>query len=220
MTRIFIEDDYESFSDFHDRDWLGKQFNLTKGSRIEQQVSSFGFAWWGHARAFVLPWIFVGSVHDLIQQGPLSAKPTKQAIWDDFLEVDGFKAALWKVAESSYCGLYYAYELLIVSVVNACLAKPVSVSHREFNTFMTSHFGQKISTRLWSDPHISTAREVRNCLVHAGGAASAKLLRMQKLPKINENQIMISASDVRDLYSVLKARVELLISHEISAPAS
>ena len=220
MTRIFIEDDYESFADFHDKDWLIKQFDLTKGTRIEKQVSTFGYAWWGHARAFVLPWLFVGSIHDLIQQNPLSTNPSKQAIWDEYLKINGFKAALWKVAESSYCGLYYAYELLLVGVVNAYLEKPTSVSHPGFSASVTSRFGQKLSTRLWSDPHISTAREVRNCLVHNGGAASAKLLRMQNLPMIDRGQIMISASDARVLYSLLKTRVELLIKHESSTLGS
>jgi len=45
MTRIFIEDDYDSFADFHDKGWLIEQFDLAKGSHIEKQVSSFGYAW-------------------------------------------------------------------------------------------------------------------------------------------------------------------------------
>ncbi|KQX99749.1 hypothetical protein ASD22_05815 [Rhodanobacter sp. Root480] len=218
MTRIFIEDDYDSFADFHDKGWLIEQFDLAKGSHIEKQVSSFGYAWWGHARAFILPWLFIGSIHDLIQQNPLSKNSTKQAIWDEYLKINGFKAALWKVAESSYCGLYYAYELLLVGVVNALLEEPASVAHRGFNVAVTSHFGQKLSTRLWNDPHISTAREIRNCLVHNGGAASGKLLKMQNLPMIDQGQIMISASDARALYSMLRVRVQLMIKYETSVP--
>ncbi|MCR6663819.1 MAG: hypothetical protein NVV60_11925 [Luteimonas sp.] len=214
MTRIFIEDDYDSFADFHDKDWLLKQFELTKGTRIEAQLSAFGAAWWGHARAFFLPWLFIGSIHDLMTQNFHVRNSTKQELWDEYLKVHGFKAALWKLAENSYCGLYYAYELLIVDVINTELEQPTRVTNRDFNQKISSHFGQSIGSRLWNDPHISTAREVRNCLVHNGGIASQKLLGMQELPMIDNHRIMISASDTRELYSTLKDRVQLLVEQE------
>ncbi len=216
MTRIFIEDDYESFADFHDKEWLLKQFELTKNTSIEGQLSSFGASWWGNARAFVLPWLFIGSVHDLMANNLTARESTKQELWNEYLKINGFKGALWKLAENSYCGLYYAYELLLVGVLNTALEQPIRVTDRGFSKSVLSHFGGVIGNRLWNDAYISTAREVRNCLAHNGGKASHKLLRMPSLPMIDDNQIMISASDTRALYSILKTRVELLAQFETS----
>lgn len=220
MTRIFIEDDYESFADFHDKEWLLAQFQLTKSTPIEIQLSSFAASWWGHARSFCLPWLFIGSIHDLVEGELLVRNSTKQEFWDRYLEIDGFKAALWKLAENSYCGLYYAYELLLVEIINMSLDERTRVTDRKFNSQVINHFGATLGNRLWNETSISTAREVRNCLVHNGGKATDKLLNRQSLPMIDDGQIMISASDTRALYSALQSRVEQLIKFEISRYSS
>ena len=219
-TRIFIEDDYESFSDFHDREWLKTKFDLTKDTHLEEQVSKFAASWWGQARSFFFPWLFIGSISELLKSNPLSASPTCQELWDEYKKIDGFKAGLWKLAENSYCGLYYSYETLVVSALNMQRTKPIRVTDRDFLEAMRQHFGEPLANKLWNDQSISAARESRNCIIHNGGLATKKLLNMQGKPMIDSNQILISATDTRSLHSTLKVKVDDLISFELARVGS
>lgn len=215
VTRIFIEDDYESFSDFHDREWLQVKFEQTKNSHLHDLVSRFAASWWGQARSFFLPWLFIGSIADLIASNPLSRNPSTQELWDEYKKIDGFKAALWKLAENSYCGLYYAYESLVVETINLGSKEQKRVTDRDFLDLVRDHFGEPVANRLWNDQSVSATRESRNCLIHNDGRATAKLKKMQGKPMIDDGQILISASDTRALHELLKPKVDELISFEL-----
>ena len=82
---------------------------MSEGSLIEGIVEDFASHWWGASRAFVLPWLLVGSVFDATSFADGKIK-SKQELWDKYMENNAFKAALWKTAESAYGSIYYAYE--------------------------------------------------------------------------------------------------------------
>lgn len=62
MKKIFIESDFKSFEDFHDKRWFSDLFDLFDGSEIVDEVEGFLIHWWGASRAFTLPWLLVDGV--------------------------------------------------------------------------------------------------------------------------------------------------------------
>ncbi len=56
------------------------------------------------------------------------------------------KAAPWKTAEGAYSSVYYAYENLLVNVLNANLEHKVRVTDREF-----THMFRAFLESLWQE---------------------------------------------------------------------
>jgi hypothetical protein len=129
---------------------------------------------------------------------------SRQDVWNEYLKYNEFQGALWKLAESMYCSIYYAYENLIVNILNKIKNTKIRVTDRDFNKVLIEVCGDKLAQRIWNSSFISVSREVRNCIVHNGGKPSDRLLKMKSLPLIRNENILISASDTRMLYNTLK----------------
>ncbi|MBY0474544.1 MAG: hypothetical protein K2Q13_05725 [Nitrosomonas sp.] len=212
MKQIFIESSFSSFADFHDDKWYEKLFSLSEGLAIESAVEDFSSHWWGASRAFVLPWFLVSGVFEASNGGG-GEVTNKQELWDKYLHINSFKGALWKAAEGAYGAVYYAYENLVVNILNADRKSPCRVTQRDFNSIVSESFGNSVASKVWSNGFVAVSKEVRNCLVHRGGKASPALLKMKPLPMIEGADILISASDARMLHEQLKPKVVLLIEH-------
>jgi len=129
MKTIFIESDLSSFEDFHDGEWLKQVFELVKGTVGEDIALAFVSHWWGSARAFVLPWLLVNGVYDSVYS-TIPPDKSRQDVWNEYLKFNEFQGALWKLAESMYCSIYYAYENLIVNVLNRIKNISIRVTDR------------------------------------------------------------------------------------------
>lgn len=214
MKTIFIESDLSSFEDFYDSDWVVELEQLVKSTDIEGIVEDFTAHWWGSARAFVLPWLLVNGVYDSVN----TFRPTvasRQDLWNEYLKTYTFRAALWKLAEGMYCSIYYAYENLIVNLLKEIRVETIRVTDWGFNKELTAVYGDKFADRIWNTNFISVSREVRNCIVHNGGKPTDKLLRMKPHPYISGGDILISASDTRELYKELKPLIREVISESL-----
>lgn len=219
MKQIFIESDFSSFSDFHDGEWYEKLLSLSEGLVIESAVEDFSSHWWGASRAFVLPWLLVDGVFDASNGGGGEVK-NKQELWDNYLNINSFKGALWKTAEGAYGAIYYAYENLVVNVINTDRKSPCRVTQRDFNSIVSESLGNSVASKVWNNSFVAVSKEVRNCLVHCGGKATPTLLKMKPLPMIESKDILISASDVRNLHEQIKPKVVLLIEYYASQASS
>jgi hypothetical protein len=203
MKTFFIESNLSNFEDFHDGEWLKQVYQAVKDTSCESIAEEFISHWWGSARAFILPWLLVNGVYD----GVYSLVPpdkSQQDVWNEYLTHVEFQGALWKLAEGTYYSIYYAYENLIVNILNKIKGTGIRVTDREFNKVLTEVYGDKLALKIWNSSFISVSREVRNCIVHNGGKPSTRLLRMKPLPPIRDGNILISASDTRFLYDTLK----------------
>lgn len=207
MKKIYIENNVNSFKDFHDSKWFDNLFSLVDGSEIVDEVDDFSAHWWGASRAFVLPWLFVDR---LFKSNPVQSK---QEYWNEFQRSNAFNASLWKIAEGAYCSIYYAYENLVVNLLNKRRSTPVRVTDKKFYLMLRDEVGEPLADKIWNESSVAVAREIRNCLVHRGGHASPKLLKMKPLPRIENKEILISATNVRSLYSDFKPRVMRLVQH-------
>lgn len=215
MKQIFIESDYSSFEDFHDNQWYESLYMAVENLEIKQAFEHFSAHWWGASRAFIMPWLLVGGVYDATYGGGGTSKD-KQELWNQYLKINAFKGALWKTAENAYNSTYYAYEHLIVNLINLHRDTPTRVTDNSFNALVSQSFGESLAGKVWNNSLVSVAKETRNCLVHCGGQASPKLKKMKPLPKIENHDILISANDVRKLSEGLKPMVMLLIKHYAS----
>ncbi len=214
MKTAFIESDYSSFRDFHDGAWYKKIFDAVSGSHIEISVEEFATHWWGTSRAFVLPWLLVTGVYDAAKGSNVCSK---QDLWQKYLEINAFSGSLWKTAGNAYIGIYYAYECLLVNVVNSRLTDNIRVTDKKFGSVVSRQFGASVASKVWNCSAVSMPKEIRNCLVHNGGKATSKLLKMKPLPTIDHDNVLISASDVRALHQALKPCVELIIESYTNA---
>ena len=205
MKTVFIESNLSSFEDFHDKEWFKKVYELAKDSAIHEIAEEFVSHWWGNARAFILPWLLVNGVYDSIYTAiPILPDKSRQDFWNEYLKHQEFQGALWKLAENTFCSIYYTYENLIVNALSKMQNVKTRVTDRDFNKTLTEVYGEKFANRIWNDSYIAVSREIRNCIVHNGGKASERLSRMGPLPLIKDGDIMISASDTRKLYQSLK----------------
>jgi len=210
MKQIFIESDFSSFSDFHDGKWYEKLFGLVEGLPIVPAVEDFSSHWWGASRAFVLPWLLVDGVFEASNGGGGEVK-NKQELWDRYLQINSFKGALWKTAEGAYVAIYYAYENLVVNIISDIRQSTCRVTDRNFSSIVSESLGNSVASKVWNNSVVAVSKEVRNCIVHRGGKASPALLKMKPRPKIENEDVLISASDVRNLHEQLKPKVLLLI---------
>ncbi len=205
MKTIFYETDISSFEDFHDSDWVQKIITLVKGTDIEPVAEEFVSHWWGCAKAFVLPWLLVNGVYDSVYSAILfPPNKSRQDVWNEYLQHNEFKGALWKLAEGMYCSLYYAYENLVVNTLIKIKNRRIRVTDQDFKKVLVEVYGDKFTHRIWNDNFIAVSREIRNCIVHNVGKSSPRLQKMSPLPLIKKGNILISASDTRMLYNTLK----------------
>ena len=219
MKTIFVESDLSSFEDFHDGEWLEKVFESVKGTWLESIVEEFAAHWWGSARAFILPSLLVNGVYDSVDTiVPLDR--SRQDVWKDYLKHKEFRVALWKLAESRYCSIYYAYENLIVNILKRIRNSGIRVTDRGFNKVLIEVYGDKFANKIWISNFSSVSREVRNCIVHNGGKPTDCLLKMKSLHLIKDGDVMISASDTRKLYNTLKPLVYEILNESLGKKMS
>lgn len=215
VKTIFIESELSSFEDFHDKEWFVKLFAAVEESALLEPVEDFSAHWWGASRSFVLPWLYVTGVYDAINSTIPILEKSKQDVWDEYLKVNAFKASLWKISEGSFCAIYYAYENLLVRLLSSVTGRSIRVTDRNFTKDMIGTYGPTVADQLWTGNFISVSREIRNCITHNSGKASKRLLNMRPRPMIQKGDVLISASDVRTLYTRLKPVVMKAIDQSL-----
>jgi hypothetical protein len=213
MKSTIIENSSDSFADFHDGDWIKEIFTLSDGSKIENIIEEFHAHWWGSSRMFVLPWLLVKGVRNA---SAVESEYTLDDVWAKYLNNNAFQGALWKIAENSYCSLYYAYENLLVAISLEYSDRKVRVTDRDFTAQLNNILGESITSKVWSSSKIILAKEIRNAIVHNGGKVTDKLVKLEYENISDDGDVSISASDTRDLYNMLKPLVKKLVKRVVA----
>lgn len=207
MKTVFIEGRLDDYQDFHDKKWFETFFILVANTPLKSAGENFAIGWYGNARAFIMPWLLVNRVYDAIAA---VSRPLydRHVVWQEYLQRPEFRAALWKTAENSFVSIYYAYEDYFVRVLKI-LGKwdSLRITDRDFKARAKTIIEEQTFNRCWGDNRIEVAREIRHAITHNGGRPTSNLLRKSPLPRIENDDILISATDVRQLYELLKERV-------------
>lgn len=66
LRKIHREEDLSNYEDFFDKDWFTTLNKLVENTRLDAVVGNFAVNWWGNARAFILPFLLVTGVTDVI----------------------------------------------------------------------------------------------------------------------------------------------------------
>lgn len=218
LRKIFIEEDLSNFDDFFDKDWFSTIDGLVENTRLDSIVGNFAVNWWGNARAFILPFLLVTGVTDVINVPiPHSFKLSPRKTWDEYSKLDEFNVALWKLSENIYCSLFFAYENLIVNILKQITGSPLRVTdQKSFKCMLIDTFNEQVAHKVWHQTLVYTARESRNSIVHNGGKATTELRKVKPLPVyIQGEDVVISAKITRNLYNDLKPLVYELVVRSV-----
>ncbi|EHK9181951.1 hypothetical protein KCU29_004621 [Vibrio parahaemolyticus] len=208
MKTVFVEYSSSSFSDLHDKKWVENLCHLVQDTEFDDILDDFLAQWWGTARMFALPELMTSS---LASMSSCKSNEMKDSVWEFLVKRPEMQAALWKTAESAYCSFYYAYECFFVSIVSLLARRKVRVTDRDFSKLIQEHLGAKTLTTLWSSNEVYLARELRNSIVHNGGKVTNKLAQFGYNAHLENNNIKVSATDVRNLYTLLQMKVTELV---------
>jgi len=102
MKSIQIVINIEAYADFHDKEWIEEIIILSEGTKMDSIVEEFLTHWWGTARAFMLPWLFLNGVYDALRVGDVGNTIKRKDVEASYLERNEIQVALWKIAESTY----------------------------------------------------------------------------------------------------------------------
>lgn len=222
LRKILIEDDISNFRDFFDKEWITKINGIVENTSIDSVVGNFAVSWWGSARAFVLPWLLVTGISDVLNElipNPfeVAPTPTPQKAWEEYLKHNEFHVALWKLSENVYCSLFFAYENLIVNILKEITGTPIRITRKsDFKKKLRDTYDQEIAHKIWHQTLMQSARETRNSIVHNGGKATKDLLKVKPLPNyIQDDDVVISALVTRKLQNDLKPLVQEFVEKSV-----
>jgi hypothetical protein len=114
----------------------------------------------------------------------------------------------------AYCGLVFAYEWFLVSCYRTLGGhENYRPNQDKFWNDWEMKFGQSGRTTYWDPQPVAIARETRNCIAHTGGKVKQTLLAMNPSYFISPQGVLsIQPSDNRDLFNVLKEKVNSLVA--------
>jgi len=167
LKTIYVEGGPEAFEDLHDKEWIENVISIIDGTIVEKVTDEFLAHWWGTSRVFLLPSLLVDGVYAAASNNNPEFPISKDSLWEQYLNINAFKGALWKSSESSYCSIYYAYENLIVGVLSDIKGRPLRVNDGTFNSEFKDVFGESLMGKVWTSPVLTTAKEIRHAIVHS-----------------------------------------------------
>ncbi len=139
-----------------------------------------------------------------------SQMSTKAKTWNDMTKINEFNICLWGSQRLCFAAIYYAYEDFLTDCVRIKLGIPSfeKRSHKEFVKSIREAFGESVVDECYLHTHISTARNVRDALLHNGGRLTASLNKMkQELSThgflIENDEVQITATRTHALFNRL-----------------
>jgi hypothetical protein len=140
-------------------------------------------------------------------------------IWDNLLKMPKpiFGYALWSNQRVSYLSGYSAYDNFMAIVVKDALnLERCRTTDRDFHNNVKEAFGIKAAELAWTGDEITTLREIRNSLAHAGGKITDNLKKRNHECRLENDIIQITPKDIKQLFSAITSAVEAIVNHSIS----
>jgi hypothetical protein len=133
--------------------------------------------------------------------------------WQRLLGIGEIQISISGSQGLSYCGLVFAYEWFVVSCYRILGGQERFKPNEErFWKDWQVKFGRDGETDYWNDTPVSIARETRNCIAHTGGKVKPDLRSKRPSYFISKEGVLsIQPSDNRDLFNMLKGKVNQLV---------
>lgn len=144
-----------------------------------------------------------------------------EQVWTAYLKNNEFILSLWSAPRLCYSAVYYAYE----NFLRRCVIATRNNSPAEYRPKtgrlsgdLDAILGGSLGTDCLHDEDVETARLARNALAHNGGMVGAVFGNRQRHPTVSDGTVTPLASDVRDLYALLKDKVTKVVDRAKTLP--
>ncbi len=136
-------------------------------------------------------------------------------IWEDLLRMPKytFMYAVWSNQRVSYLAGFSAYDNFIARVVKDALnLDRCRTTDRDFPDKIKNAFGNNAAALAWTGDEITTLREIRHSLAHAGGKITDPLRQRKYGCVFKDDIIQITPKDIKRLFLAITSAVEAIVS--------
>jgi hypothetical protein len=212
LTSIRYDDNFENYAGFFDHKWAREFEALTQGTKLDAIALRLLIDWKSISCGRRWPWMMMHGIKDGIEAALNYGSPVKftydlQSIWRNYLGEREFVMGLWMSEITSYCAVYFAYEVFIVRSLKVASGKE-RLRTPQVNERITHLLGAPLANSCWQDPNVELARLIRHAAVHNGRQITPALEKYRQRLVLQDDEIVIFARDTTQLFELLKTRVQ------------
>ncbi len=154
----------------------------------------------------------------VIEMAPLKAERDKHvsahAVWDQLINHHPMHMGIHGIMRLSYIGLFGAYEEFLVRSTRLLSGNTkVRSSYSRFPSILESAYGPDEAWICWTSTQLSSIREIRNRLVHAGGKAKESDFALASLVHIEDGYMHVFPCHIKSAYRSIKPSILAILSH-------
>ena len=195
-------------------EWLGRN-EKARGTTAHEPLLILSLYWkyaWNTARC---PWLMPNFVEQVTKQPNMAER-----FWNAMLQNSESQLTIIGTQVMAYSGLYFAYENF---VTNCYSAKSGNISNSLFRyadirNALIQAFGASVESEVWSCDEIERIRRVRNDLAHNGGCPGERTKELAP-DMIIEGHIAVTPNDIKEAFTELKLKVDILLDQRFPALA-
>jgi hypothetical protein len=213
VTSIRYDDNFENYIGFFDHNWAREFEPLTKGTNLNEIALRLLIEWKSISCGRRWPWMMMHGIKDGIEAALNYGSPVKftydlQSIWRNYLSEREFLMGLWMSEITSYCAVYFAYEVFIVRSLKVASGSERLRTHQVYERIVQL-LGSSIANSCWQDSDVELARLIRHAAVHNGRQITSALEKYRQKLVLQNDEIVIFARDTNQLFELLKTRVQV-----------
>jgi len=140
----------------------------------------------------------------------------KEYIWNAYIEGKNqvFIYMVWSNQRVSYLSGFSAYDDFLGKVVKDAINLPkCRTTSGYFVNDIEKAFGSEVAKLAWTGYEMTTLREVRNSLAHAGGKLIDTLKQREHNCKVIDDMLQITPTDIKRLFEAITSAVEAIVNH-------
>ncbi len=235
---VRFDPELSHYDGFFDRNWAETLLATTKGTAIEQITFNLTTSWWATSNARRLPFIIVEGVKSYANRFFKDSEPSvlidkferatqaiknfpvsdfSETVWNQLIEIDAIKAALWSSETSIYAKIYFDYEGYLSESLRI-LTKTDKLFSDQLIKALGDFLGESVKKSCYCDEPIEIARLIRNAIVHNNHKKTSHLKpyeqKLQDRCMLEGEEVVLLAWHTTELYQLLKERA-LLFAKEM-----
>jgi hypothetical protein len=136
---------------------------------------------------------------------------TIDQLWQAHLSNEVFQLTVCNALRICYVSIYNTYDNFIGQCISIAHSKEIRTSDgKDFRKLFLTAIGENALDKCWAGEEIDMARKIRHKLSHAGGRVDSNFKYKDKC-LIEDNVIQILPDEIKQLFSVLKEAVSVLV---------
>lgn len=157
-------------------------------------------------------------VHLINELAPLKTERdnhiSAHAVWDQLIDQHPMLMGIHGIMRLSYIGLFGTYEEFLVRCTRILSGNAkVRSSSGRFQSILERAYGLDKARLCWSSTELSSIREIRNRLVHAGGKTKEGDSALASMVHIEDDYMHVFPWHIVNAYLAIKAPILAILSH-------